>query len=396
MLDAARDLIREFLKLESASGLLLIAAAVLALLAANSPLAGWYALLIDVPVGVRVGALAIDKPLLLWINDGLMAVFFLLIGLELKREFVTGELKNPENLYLPATGALGGIAGPALIYLAFNAADPVAIEGWAIPVATDIAFALGVLTLLGSSIPHSLKVFLVTLAIFDDLGAIAIIALFYTNHLALAPLVIAGVCIAALWILNRRREDSLGIYLAIGAVVWIALLKSGVHATLSGVITALFIPLRPDTTGDAPLIRLERDLHPVVAYVILPVFAFANAGVELHGMSAAELLHPVPVGVALGLFIGKPLGVFGLCWVAVRLRIASLSAGMSWASLWGVALLTGVGFTMSLFIGSLAFEETGVNRLFDERIGILLGSLLSGLTGYAILRRIFRPDEARP
>ena len=379
--------IQRFLKQESAAGIILFGAAVVAMLLANSPLAHWYALLLDTPVAVRIGALEIAKPLLLWVNDGLMAVFFLLVGLELKREFVAGQLADRRNIVLPGLGALGGMAVPALVYAAFNLDDPVALQGWAIPAATDIAFALGVLALLGSRVPTSLKLFLTALAIFDDIGAILIIAVFYTASISATALGVAAVCLGVLFLLNRMRVAEKSIYLAVGAVMWVALLKSGVHATLAGVVLALFIPMRaPGADDPSPLETLEHDLHSAVAFFILPVFAFCNAGISLAGVGLPQLLHGVPLGIALGLFLGKQVGVFAFCWLGLRLGLARLPSDLTHGSLYGAAVLCGIGFTMSLFIGSLAFEQTGVDRVFDERLGIIVGSLASGLLGYLILR----------
>lgn len=379
--------ITSFFKLESASGIILMFAAVLAIILANSPLQSYYALLLDTPVEIRVGAFEIAKPLLLWINDGLMAVFFFLVGLELKRELIEGELSDVRNVILPGVGAVGGMAVPALIYIYFNFDDPIAMQGWAIPAATDIAFALGVLTLLGSRVPTSIKLFLTSLAIFDDIGAIIIIAIFYTAKISVTALIIAIVCIAVLGWLNRRNPDSTSLYIVVGTIMWAAMLKSGVHATLAGVILAMFIPLKSKSNPKySPLKMMEKDLHSVVAFFVLPVFAFANAGINLAGVGVDSLLHSVPLGIALGLFFGKQIGVFGFCWFAIKLNMARLPGGVSWTSLYGVATLCGIGFTMSLFVGSLAFEETGINNMFDERLGIILGSLLSGIAGYFILR----------
>ncbi|MBK9160032.1 MAG: Na+/H+ antiporter NhaA [Nitrosomonadales bacterium] len=386
-----------FFKLESASGILLMLAAALAIVCANSPLHPYYALLLDTPVEVRVGTLGIAKPLLLWINDGLMAVFFFLVGLELKREVIEGELSDRRNIILPGIGAIGGMAIPALIYLYFNIGDPQAVSGWAIPSATDIAFALGVLSLLGSRVPSSLKIFLTSLAIFDDIGAILIIALFYTASISFVALVVSAGCIAALTWLNSRNVAARSPYLVIGIVMWVALLKSGVHATLAGVLLAMFIPMRSKTDANhSPLKDMEDDLHSAVAFLILPVFAFANAGISLIGVGAEHLFHSVPVGIALGLFLGKQIGVFGFCWLTIRLGLSALPNGMTWRTLYGTAALCGIGFTMSLFIGSLAFEESGINRMFDERLGIILGSLVSGITGYLILRATLPPDGEKP
>ncbi|NNE06228.1 MAG: Na+/H+ antiporter NhaA [Xanthomonadales bacterium] len=381
------SMINDFLKKESSGGLLLIFAAIVALIFANSPYSGIYDMMLDVPVVVQIGELVIAKPLLLWINDGLMALFFLLVGLELKREMIEGELSDLSKIALPAIGAVGGMAIPAAIYLYLNWHDPVARQGWAIPAATDIAFALGILSLLGSRVPLSIKVFLTSLAIFDDIGAIVIIALFYTDNLSVFSLLVAAACTGLLLTVNRKGVESRSVYLGIGLVMWVALLKSGVHATLAGVVLAVFIPIKSKDPDDpAPLKALEHDLHSLVAFVVLPVFAFANAGVTLAGVSPSYLLHDVPLGIALGLFVGKQIGVFGLCWLAVKMGLAKLPHGMNSASLYGTSLLCGVGFTMSLFIGSLAFEQTQVNLLFDERLGIILGSALSGLGGYLVLR----------
>lgn len=384
------EALRDFLKLESAGGLLLVLAAVLALVVANSPLSWFHAALIDLPVHVSVGEFVIAKPLLLWINDGLMAVFFLLIGLELKRELFEGEIADFRQAMLPAFGALGGMALPALIYVWINMDDPVAMQGWAIPAATDIAFAMAVLGLLGKRVPVSLRVLLVSIAIFDDLGAIVIIALFYTDQLLASAMVVAAVCIGVLLSLNRMRVMERAPYLFVGLIMWIALLKSGVHATLAGVILAAFIPIRSSATEPSPLHDLEHDLHTLVAFGILPLFAFANAGIAFPNFGFEQFLHPVPLGVAAGLFVGKQLGVFAFCWIGVKSGIAKLPKGVTWPMIYGVAVLCGIGFTMSLFIASLAFEHTSDNLLFDERIGILLGSVVSAAVGYLILNRVLR------
>jgi len=384
--------IRDFLRRESAGGILLVVASVFALVFANSPLSGLYASLLNIPVEIRFGAFQIAKPLLLWINDGLIAIFFFLVGLELKREFVEGELSDLQKISLPALGAIGGMAVPSAIYLLFNAGDPLAVTGWAIPAATDIAFALGILALLGKRVPTQLKIFLVSLAIFDDMGAIIIIALFYTSELSVLALSVAGVCILALALLSRRGVTNLSLYLLIGLVMWASVLKSGVHATLAGVVLALFIPIREDPqTGRSPLREMEHDLHSSVAFIILPLFAFANAGVSLQGLTVAALTAPVPLGIALGLFVGKQLGVFGLCWLGIRLGIARLPQRVNWSQLYGVAILCGVGFTMSLFIGSLAFEDAASPYLYQDRLGIISGSLLSAVVGYLWLRRALGP-----
>ncbi|MDZ7643532.1 MAG: Na+/H+ antiporter NhaA [Woeseiaceae bacterium] len=387
--------LRDFMKLEAASGVLLVVAAVLAMLVANSPLSGLYDALIELPVEIRIGEFEIAKPLLLWINDGLMALFFLPVGLELKREILSGQLATLRQAALPAAGAIGGMLVPALIYTLINYGDPVAMQGWAIPAATDIAFALAVLVLLGERVPLALRVLLVTIAIFDDVGAIVIIALFYTSNLSVAALATAGACVIVLWWLNRRRVMEIAPYLLVGVVMWASVLKSGVHATLAGVVLAMFIPAGSKEGGHSPLEQLEHDLHTAVAWFTLPLFAFANAGISLAGTSADYLLHPVPLGIVAGLLLGKQLGVFGFCWLAVKTGLTTLPAGLSWLQVYGGALLCGIGFTMSLFLAALAFETRGVNLFFDERLGIIVGSLLSGVAGYLVLRFAL-PAPARP
>jgi len=371
--------IKDFLALESAGGILLAGAAALAMLLANSPLEGVYTGFLDTPVEVRFGAFEIAKPLLLWVNDGLMAVFFFLVGLELKREVLEGELASPAQVMLPALAAAGGMVLPAAIYLWFNWGDPLTAQGWAIPTATDIAFALGVLSLLGNRVPAGLKVFLLTLAILDDIGAIVIIALFYTDNLAAGSLGIAGVALAGLLALHRGKVQRAVPYLLVGLVLWASVLKSGVHATLAGVVLAFFIPRNAARA-------LEHDLHPPVAYAILPLFAFANAGVSLAGVSLASFLAPLPLGIAAGLIVGKTVGIFGVSFLAVRLGLAPMPAGATWASLLGLSLLCGIGFTMSLFIAGLAFEGLGPEYAVTTRLGILAGSLVAALGGYALLR----------
>ena len=386
--------IREFLKLESASGMLLVGSAVAAMVVANTPLAGTYDQLIELPVEIRIGNFEIAKPLLLWINDGLMALFFLLVGLELKREFVSGELSKPGAISFPAVAALGGMAAPAALYAWLNWGNDVALAGWAIPAATDIAFALAILTLLGDRVPLTLKILLTSIAIFDDLGAIIIIALFYTSKLSVTALLVACAFLPLLWWMNRKGVNELTPYLLVGLLMWVALLKSGVHATLAGVVLAMFIPHRRGGDDKSPLLKLEHDLHTGVAFAVLPIFAFANAGLNLAGMSLDTLLHPVPLGIALGLVIGKQIGVFGFCRIAALLGLIRLPEGINWLMMYGVSLLCGVGFTMSLFIGSLAFEETSVNLLFDERLGIIVGSLISGFGGYLVLAAATRGKAA--
>ena len=379
---------REFIQSESAGGILLVCAAAMAMIAANSPIETLYRYLIDLPVQVRIGPLEIAKPLLLWVNDGLMAVFFFLVGLELKRELLVGELADRKRIALPALGALGGMAVPAVIYAAINWGDQVAMRGWAIPTATDIAFALGVLSLLGSRVPNSLKVLLTSLAIFDDLGAIIIIAAFYTESISLLALAVSAACMLLLFFMNRRGQEAISPYIFVGMVMWISLLKSGVHATLAGVILAFFIPLRSTSDPEhSPLGEIEHDLHPVVAFYILPIFAFCNSGISLANASADFFLHGVPLGIAFGLFFGKQLGIFSLLWLGIRLGLAAMPEGCNWRCLYGMAALCGIGFTMSLFIGSLAFDQIDTSLLFDERLGIVLGSIFSALLGVVILRQ---------
>lgn len=387
LLNSAKYIAR-FFKTASAGGIVLMLTALLALIAANTPLNSYYILLLDTPVEVRVGAIEIAKPLLLWINDGLMTVFFFLVGLELKRELMEGELSDKRNIVLPGVGAIGGMLVPALIYVYFNYDDPSTISGWAIPAATDIAFALGVLMLLGSRVPPAIKIFLTSLAIFDDIGAIIIIAVFYTEDISTIALIVVACCIPILYLLNRNDIASRSAYIFIGTIMWVALLKSGVHATLSGVVLAMFIPMRLASNPDySPLKSIEHDLHTTVAFFVLPVFAFANAGINLSGVGMEQLLHPVPLGIAAGLFIGKQIGIFSLCWLAVKMKLAQLPTGITWLSMYGTATLCGIGFTMSLFISSLAFDTGNVAITYDERLGIILGSLISGLAGYIILAK---------
>lgn len=387
-------MLREFVKWESASGVLLLLAALLAMVVENSPMKPLYDTMLDTPVGIRVASFELAKPLLLWINDGLMAIFFFLIGLEVKREMIRGALSEPDQIRLPIIGAIGGMLAPALIYVAFNYSDPVALKGWAIPSATDIAFALGVLTLLGKRVPGSLKLFLLTLAIVDDLGAIIIIALFYSNELSLTSLLIAAAALVGLFALNRKGIRAITPYILTGILLWVAVLKSGVHATLAGVLLAMFIPLKSASTSQkSPLEKLENNLHPYVAFGILPLFAFANTGVSLHGLSLSSLIDPVPLGIAAGLFIGNQCGVLGFCWIATRLGLARLPEKATWMQMYGVALLCGIGFTMSLFIASLAFEQSGAGSVVVDRLGILVGSTLSGIAGFVVLRGTIRPSH---
>lgn len=389
-----RSTFTRFFQLEAASGLLLIAAAALALIINNSPLSHLYAGLLDVPVVAQVGALQIAKPLLLWINDGLMALFFLLIGLEVKRELLEGHLSKPSQVVLPGAAAIGGMVVPALIYWFLNRDNPAALGGWAIPMATDIAFALGVLALLGKRVPVSLKLFLMTLAIIDDLGAIIVIAIFYSHELSTLSLALAGACLVALIAMNRLGVVKLGPYMVIGLILWVCVLKSGVHATLAGVTLAFCIPLRTHNAEASPLLSLEHALHPWVAFGILPLFAFANAGVSLAGVNLESFTHHVPMGIAAGLLIGKTVGVFGLTWLAVRTGIAALPQGANWGQLFGVAILCGIGFTMSLFVGSLAFIPGSSDYAGMDRMGILTGSILAAVIGYAVMAGASRKPAA--
>ena len=394
------DFLKNFLKKDSSVGILLMIATALAMLLANSPLHWLYDYLLETPLEIRLGRhLHIAKPLLLWINDGLMAVFFFLIGLEVKREVLVGQLSSKAKIALPGFAAIGGMLVPALIYVLINLGDSVALNGWAIPAATDIAFALGVLALLGDRVPSSLKIFLLALAIMDDLGAIVIIALFYSGDLSTTMLILAAICLVVLVVMNRLHVERIAPYLWIGVLLWHFVLKSGVHATLAGVALAFAIPLKSRKNPDySPLHELEHNLHPWVNYLILPVFAFANAGISLTGMSLGDLLHPVPLGIMLGLVAGKLVGVYGFSMIAIRLGLAQMPAQANGRHLLGVAGLCGIGFTMSLFIGGLAFEHTGgdvVSYLTTHRLGILTGSMISGLLGYLILFK-GHPEESFP
>lgn len=379
------DVFKRFLKLESASGIILILAALVAIGLANSALAEHYQSFLNTQVQVRIAALDINKPLLLWINDGFMAIFFLLVGLEVKREMLEGALSSRVQATFPAIAAVGGMLAPALIYAFFNYEDEVTRAGWAIPAATDIAFALGVMALLGKRVPTSLKVFLLALAIMDDLGVIIIIALFYTQQLSLTALAVGIVATLILLWMNRRGEDRIGLYMLVGLVLWVAVLKSGVHATLAGVIVGFMIPLNGKRYA-SPLKHLEHVLHPWSAYLILPLFAFANAGVSLDGIQLSDLLSPVPMGIILGLFIGKPLGIFTISWLSVKLGIAQLPSGVNFKQIFAVSILCGIGFTMSMFIASLAFEHGGLDYGSYSRLGILAGSTLAAVIGFIALR----------
>ena len=390
---APLEALREFLKLESAGGILLLIAAALALILDNSPLAALYQALLHFSFGPTLGPLVLEKSLLHWINDGLMAVFFFLVGLEIKREVLEGELSSARQVALPGLCALGGMAAPALVYLAVNWTTPETHRGWAIPSATDIAFAVGVMALLGRRVPEGLKIFLLALAIIDDLGAIVIIAFFYTADLSLLALGLAAVGILGLFLLNRFGVRRLTPYLLLGLFIWVCVLESGVHATLSGVALAFAIPLR---TGGAPekspLRRCEHALHPWVTFGIMPVFAFANAGVALGGVGLATFLQPVTLGIAGGLFIGKQVGVMAVALLGSSLGLVRLPERATWLQMYGASVLTGIGFTMSLFIGTLAFA--GPEAAAPLRLGVLTGSILSAVLGYAVLR-LAPPATAR-
>ncbi|MDH3475879.1 MAG: Na+/H+ antiporter NhaA [Rhodospirillales bacterium] len=382
--------LREFLRLEAASGIVLIFAAAAALIFANSPLGDYYFEFLKIPGSVQVGQLEIAKPLLLWVNDLWMAVFFFLIGLEIKRELLEGELSTRADLLLPTAAAVGGMAVPALIYVLLNWDNPVNLNGWAIPAATDIAFALGILALLGSRVPLSLKVLLTAIAIIDDLGAIVVIAIFYTANMSLVSLGLAGLAILGLVLLNVFRVSHVAAYLIVGTILWVCVLKSGVHATLAGVVTAFAIPLKvEDEEGHSLLRHLEHLLHPWVAFLILPMFAFANAGISFEGISLASFLEPVTLGIALGLIVGKQLGVFLPLWLCIKSGIAPMPKNASWVQLYAVSMLCGIGFTMSLFIGGLAFELSDFKA--PVRLGVLTGSIVSAVLGYALLR--FSPEK---
>jgi NhaA family Na+:H+ antiporter len=381
-----RNTFNAFFKLEAASGILLIIAATAAMLLKNSPIGGYYTAFLDVPIQIRVGPLDLNKPLFLWVNDGLMAVFFFTIGLEVKREILVGELSDPRQVILPGMAGLGGIIVPALLYSALNIGNPAALQGWAIPTATDIAFALGVLALVGN-VPTTLKLFLMTLAIIDDLGAILIIAAFYTSNLSMVSLFVALLAVTGLIWLALKRTQKITPFMILGFILWVSVLKSGVHATIAGVLLGFFIPMgKHQTEDDSPLENLLHALHPWVAFVILPIFAFVNGGVDLTGMTPAALLEPVPLGIMLGLLIGKQLGVFGFAWLSIKTGIAALPDRVSMAQLYAASILTGVGFTISLFIISLAFEEVGMGYSRPDRLAIIVGSLACGILGFGALK----------
>ena len=369
---------------EAFAGVLMILAAVLALIFANTGLSGAYYGFLNTEVSLLINGIGLTKPLLLWINDGLMAMFFFLIGLELKREMVEGRLKNPRDVMLPGIAAIGGMLAPMAVFLLLTAGNPELTSGWAIPAATDIAFAVGVLALLGKRIPSSLKIFLLTLAILDDMGAILIIALFYGSGVDTGYLGMALVPLAGLIALNLRGTHRIAPFMLLGAIMWFFVLKSGIHPTVAGVVTAFTIPLK-DRFGKSPLHSLEHNLHPYVIYGIAPIFALANAGIDLSGISMSDFLSPLPLGIAAGLFIGKQIGVFGATWLLVKSGIAKLPQGANWMMVWGISMLAGIGFTMSLFIGSLSFEGDAMMNMV--RLGVMTGSVLSAVAGYLVLKR---------
>ncbi|WP_417246942.1 Na+/H+ antiporter NhaA [Celeribacter sp.] len=375
--------LEQFFDSEISGGIVLMVAAVAAMIVANSSLHPYYDGALSSYFTVQLGENGLSKPLILWINDGLMAVFFLLVGLELKHELMEGKLKNPRDVVLPGMAAVGGMLMPALIYFALNISSPETHSGWAIPAATDIAFALGILALVGDRVPSSLKVFLLTLAILDDLGAILIIAFFYTAELHLDYLFLALIPLAIMFYLNRSGIHRIAPIILLGAVLWVLVLKSGVHATLAGVITAFFIPIK-DKWGKSPLHSLEHALSPYVFFLIVPIFAFANAGVVLSGVTLADVFSPLPLGIALGLIAGKQIGVFGMTWALVKLGIARKPFGATWLHIYGVSALAGIGFTMSLFIGGLSFEDAFYMN--EVRIGVLSGSVISAIIGFTVLR----------
>jgi NhaA family Na+:H+ antiporter len=387
--------LRNFIKNDTFSGILLIVVTLLALVLQNSPLSSFYTAFLHTPVEVRIGALHIAKPLLLWVNDGLMALFFLVVGLEIKREILQGSLSSLSQAALPLIAAIGGMMMPALVFTALNYGDNFAMSGWAIPTATDIAFALGILSLLGNRIPVSLKIFLMALAIIDDLGAIVIIALFYTQELSALSISVAGAALAVLFIMNRLGVSRRAAYMIIGVILWVSVLKSGVHATLAGVALAFFIPLEgKDEQGKSfsPAQQLEHDLHYWVSLLILPLFAFVNAGVDLRNISLEGMLHSVPMGIMAGLFIGKQVGVFLFSYIAVKIGAAKLPDNSTWGQLYGVSLLTGIGFTMSLFVDTLAYNDTELFH-YADKLAILLGSFFSGMSGYIVLRLATRKNH---
>ena len=377
---------KQFIQTDASSGIILVLAALLALIMANSLFSTHYNAFLEFPVSVTLGTFAISKPLVLWVNDGLMALFFFVVGLEIKRELFYGQLSSPDQVVLPFLAAVAGIVFPALIYVAFNYQDAVAMNGWAIPSATDIAFALGIFILFGKHLPPSLKLFLLSVAIIDDIGAVIIIAIFYSQELATNSLIVASIGLVVLFIFNRLKLENKTPFILVSIIVWAAVLKSGVHATLAGFAVAWFIPIARDKAKSMSF-QIEHSLHAWIAFFVLPLFAFANAGVGLTNANLDELVTPVSIGIIGGLFIGKQFGIFIACYVAVKLKLCQLPKDATWTQLYGVCLLCGVGFTMSLFIGSLAFEEQGLAYQTQVKVGVLVGSLVSAVAGAYLLRK---------
>ncbi|NQY93358.1 MAG: Na+/H+ antiporter NhaA [Campylobacteraceae bacterium] len=381
--------VEDFIKKESSAGIILIIVTLIALTLENSPLSVHYNEFLHIPVEIKFSNLHIAKPLILWINDGLMAIFFMLIGLEVKREILEGELSSREQVVLPLIAAVGGMVIPALFYVAFNYGDEFAMKGWAIPTATDIAFALGILSLLGNRVPASLKIFLMALAIIDDLGAIVIIALFYTTDLSVASIVVAGVSLSILILMNIFKVNKQSLFIVIGIILWVSVLKSGVHATLAGVALAFTIPMlsRDNDGNEFSMVKdIEHGLHYWVAFLILPLFAFVNAGINLSEISVEQMFGGVPMGIIAGLFIGKQVGVFGFSYLAIKFGYATLPSGSNMMQLYGLSVLTGIGFTMSLFVDSLAFTDASIYQ-YADKLAIIIASVLSGVIGYLILRK---------
>ncbi len=377
---------KQFMQTDASSGIILVLAALLALIMANSIFSASYNAFLEFPVSITLGTFAISKPLVLWVNDGLMALFFFVVGLEIKRELFYGQLSSPEQVVLPFLAAVAGIVFPALIYVAFNYQDAIAMNGWAIPSATDIAFALGIFILFGKHLPPSLKLFLLSVAIIDDIGAVIIIAIFYSQELATNSLIVASIGLIVLFIFNRLKLENKTPFILVSVIVWAAVLKSGVHATLAGFAVAWFIPIARDKANSMSY-QIEHSLHAWIAFFVLPLFAFANAGVGLTNASVDELVTPVSIGIIGGLFIGKQFGIFITCYIAIKLKLCQLPKGATWTQLYGVCLLCGVGFTMSLFIGSLAFEEQGLAYQTQVKVGVLFGSLVSAVAGAYLLRK---------
>ena len=378
-----RNIVRDFLKLESSSGLILLFSTIIALILSNSNFSDQFSHFVHLKINIGLDFSVLNKTLQHWINDGLMVIFFFVVGLEIKREFLDGELSMPSQAILPIIAAVGGMAVPAIVYIFFNFHEPDTLRGWAIPSATDIAFSLGILSLLGKRVPISLKIFLTALAIIDDLGAIIIIALFYNTETSLLPLTIVFLSIILLYLSNKKNINNIFVYIFLGSILWIFIQESGIHATIAGVLLAIFIPHKKFTNNKSLLTKLEHGLHPYVAYLIMPLFALTNAGVYLGDLTFNTLLNPVPLGIIFGLFFGKQIGVFFTTFILIKTGFARLPSGVNWGQMYGISILTGVGFTMSLFIGTLAFEDNFYTN--QMKIGVLVGSLLSAVFGYFLL-----------